>query len=244
MFPALSQKETRGILGSYLFGGREAAKQVKSLSGGEKARLMLAELLQSRPNFLVLDEPTNHMDIHAKETLESAFRAYTGTILFVSHDRYFIKQVADAVMILEGDKVMYYPFGYDHYLERKQKERAGVSLAAQVRAEDQALIAGMRAVPKAERHRLREIPEQDVYEEWKLSLAAEPLEKIRNRVEEICEAMAEMLRVWQESEGFWNGDEWEERDIYETLKRESDTCWEEWTKTCLEWAEAAEVWDP
>lgn len=244
LFPALSQKETRGILGSYLFGGREAAKQVKSLSGGEKARLMLAELLQSRPNFLVLDEPTNHMDIHAKETLESAFRAYTGTILFVSHDRYFIKQVADAVMILEGDKVMYYPFGYDHYLERKQKERAGVSLAAQVRAEDQALIAGMRAVPKAERHRLREIPEQDVYEEWKLSLAAEPLEKIRNRVEEICEAMAEMLRVWQESEGFWNGDEWEERDIYETLKRESDTCWEEWTKTCLEWAEAAEVWDP
>ncbi len=79
----------RQTLGAYLFGGKDAAKKVSSLSGGEKSRLVLAELLQSRPNFLILDEPTNHMDVAAKETLESAFRAYTGTILFVSHDRYF-----------------------------------------------------------------------------------------------------------------------------------------------------------
>ena len=204
---------------------------------------MLAELLQSRPNFLVLDEPTNHMDIHAKETLESAFRAYTGTILFVSHDRYFIKQVADAVMILERDKVMYYPFGYDHYLERKQKERAGVSLAAQVRAEDQALIAGMRAVAMAERHLLREIPEQDVYEEWKLSLAAEPLNMARERVESICRTMEEMLGSWHKSEDFWNGRAWENEKAYRALEREYDTWVEEWTQSCLEWAEAAEVCD-
>ena len=94
---------------------------------------MLAELLQSRPNFLVLDEPTNHMDIQAKETLESAFRAYKGTILFVSHDRYFIRQVADAVMIFENQTVMYYPFGYEHYLERKARENQGGSMAARVR---------------------------------------------------------------------------------------------------------------
>ena len=126
---------------------------------------MLAELLQSRPNFLVLDEPTNHMDIQAKETLESAFRAYKGTILFVSHDRYLIRQVADAVMIFENQTVMYYPFGYEHYLERKARENQGGSMAAQIRAEEQALIAGMRAVPKAERHRLREIPEDEAYRE-------------------------------------------------------------------------------
>ncbi|WP_312446418.1 ABC-F family ATP-binding cassette domain-containing protein, partial [Lacrimispora sp.] len=99
LFPSLTEKEVRSILGSYLFGGKEAGKRVGLLSGGEKARLVLAELLQSRPNFLILDEPTNHMDIRAKETLESAFRAYTGTILFVSHDRYFLSRVAESVLI-------------------------------------------------------------------------------------------------------------------------------------------------
>ncbi len=240
LFPALSQKEARGILGNYLFGGREAAKAVKSLSGGEKARLVLAELLFSRPNFLILDEPTNHMDIHAKETLESAFRAYTGTILFVSHDRYFIRQVADAVLILEGREVMYYPFGYDHYLERKKKEAGGGTMAAKVRAEDQALIAGMRAVPKAERHRLREIPEDEAYEEWKLKLAAEPMDMARERAEAAWNAMEELLKGWQESEGFWKGQEWEDQEIYEGLKGEYEACVQEWTQRCLEWGEALE----
>lgn len=93
----------RTILGAYLFKGKDGAKRVDDLSGGEKARLVLAELLQSRPNFLILDEPTNHMDIQAKETLESAFQAYEGTILFVSHDRYFIRQIARSVLIFENN---------------------------------------------------------------------------------------------------------------------------------------------
>ena len=90
---------------------------------------------------MILDEPTNHMDIPAKETLESAFKAYTGTMLFVSHDRYFIKQVADAILVFENDKVMYYPFGYDHYISRLKAftgrqsagAHAGKGLAADVR---------------------------------------------------------------------------------------------------------------
>ena len=116
LFPALVEKELRKTLGMYLFGGANASKRISSLSGGEKSRLVLAELLTGRPNLMILDEPTNHMDIPAKETLESAFKAYTGTMLFVSHDRYFIKQVADAILVFEKDKVMYYPFGYDHYI--------------------------------------------------------------------------------------------------------------------------------
>ena len=80
LFPVMTEKEVRSTLGAYLFGGREASKRVSDLSGGEKARLVLAELLQSRPNFLILDEPTNHMDIRAKETLESAFQAYLSLI--------------------------------------------------------------------------------------------------------------------------------------------------------------------
>ena len=156
----------RTILGAYLFKGKDGAKRVDDLSGGEKARLVLAELLQSRPNFLILDEPTNHMDIQAKETLESAFQAYEGTILFVSHDRYFIRQVAKSVLIFENNAAFYYPFGYEHYLERKEKEASGEPLAARIKAEEQALIEGLKAVPRAERHRLREIPEEEAYDQW------------------------------------------------------------------------------
>ena len=78
------------------------------------------QLLESRPNFLILDEPTNHMDIQAKEVLEEFFKAYRGTLLVVSHDRYFVDQVAESLLIFEGGAAMYYPFGYGHYLERRE----------------------------------------------------------------------------------------------------------------------------
>ena len=239
-FPALTEKEARSILGAYLFGGRDAQKKVSSLSGGEKARLVLAELLQSRPNFLVLDEPTNHMDIQAKETLESAFRAYKGTILFVSHDRYFIRQVADAVMIFENQTVMYYPFGYEHYLERKARENQGGSMAAQIRAEEQALIAGMRAVPKAERHRLREIPEDEAYREWNMGLAAQHLEPAGNAVEYLTEQVRELRAMWHGSEEYWNGGAWERMNEYEDRCLRLEQAWEEWHRACMEWLEKAQ----
>ena len=101
--PALTIKEVKTILGNYLFRGADTGEKVDDLSGGEKSRLVLAEILESRPNLLLLDEPTNHMDIPAKETLESAFQAYTGTMLFISHDRYFIKEVADALLIFGAE---------------------------------------------------------------------------------------------------------------------------------------------
>ena len=239
-FPALTEKEARSILGAYLFGGRDAQKKVSSLSGGEKARLVLAELLQSRPNFLVLDEPTNHMDIQAKETLESAFRAYKGTILFVSHDRYLIRQVADAVMIFENQTVMYYPFGYEHYLERKARENQGGSMAAQIRAEEQALIAGMRAVPKAERHRLREIPEDEAYREWNMGLAAQHLEPAGNAVEYLTEQVRELRAMWHGSEEYWNGGAWERMNEYEDRCLRLEQAWEEWHRACMEWLEKAQ----
>ena len=239
LFPVLTEKEVRSILGAYLFGGREAGKRVSSLSGGEKSRLVLAELLQSRPNFLILDEPTNHMDIQAKETLESAFQAYKGTILFVSHDRYFIRQVADAVMIFEDQTVMYYPFGYEHYLERCARKNTGESIAAQMKAEEQALIAGMRAVPKAERHRLKEIPEKEAYYDWQLRLAGEKMEAAKTDVERMQEALSGMQEDWERSEAFWQGEIWEQRQEYENLKRQLTDQWEEWTLLCMEWYQIA-----
>lgn len=191
LFPSLTDKEVRTILGAYLFKGKDGAKRVDDLSGGEKARLVLAELLQSRPNFLILDEPTNHMDIQAKETLESAFQAYEGTILFVSHDRYFIRQVARSVLIFENNAAFYYSFGYEHYLERKEKEASGEPLVARIKAEEQALIEGLKAVPRAERHRLREIPEEEAYDQWRLRLAAEAIENAAEQVEGLWQQILE-----------------------------------------------------
>uniref|UniRef100_UPI0032617C8E ATP-binding cassette domain-containing protein n=1 Tax=Clostridium sp. NkU-1 TaxID=1095009 RepID=UPI0032617C8E len=219
LFPSLTEKEVRSILGAYLFGGKEAEKRVSLLSGGEKARLVLAELLQSRPNFLILDEPTNHMDIRAKETLESAFRAYTGTILFVSHDRYFLSRVAESVLIFENQSAFYYPFGYEHYLERSKRAENGEGLAAQIRAEEQALIAGIRAVPKAEKHRLREIPVEEAYLDWKLGLVLERLLPARDKVMELTAAMEEIKERWLESENFWKEGKREESGRYEELKK-------------------------
>ena len=201
LFPALVEKELRKTLGMYLFGGANASKRISSLSGGEKSRLVLAELLTGRPNLMILDEPTNHMDIPAKETLESAFKAYTGTMLFVSHDRYFIKQVADAILVFENDKVMYYPFGYDHYISRLKASQDG-NLPALMQAKDAAMVEALAAVPKRERHETRQLSTDEAYLEWKLALAAEPVAKAAEEAEkvyeELCEAestlKAEMLR--------------------------------------------------
>jgi len=201
LFPALVEKDLRKTLGMYLFGGANASKRISSLSGGEKSRLVLAELLTGRPNLMILDEPTNHMDIPAKETLESAFKAYTGTMLFVSHDRYFIKQVADAILVFEKNKVMYYPFGYDHYISRLKASQDG-NLPALMQAKDAAMVEALAAVPKRERHETRQLSTDEAYLEWKLALAAEPVAKAAEEAEkvyeELCEAesalKAEMLR--------------------------------------------------
>lgn len=242
LFPALTEKEARSTLGAYLFSGKEASRRVCDLSGGEKARLVLAELLQSRPNFLILDEPTNHMDIQARETLESAFRAYSGTILFVSHDRYFIRQVAESVLIFENNHAYFYPFGYEHYLERTRREQTGETIAAQIKAEDQALIAGLRAVPRAERHRLREISTEAAYLDWKLRLILEKLEPAGEEyavLEARCRDMEEELR---RSEAWWMKGDFQktEEESLEKMKAACDEAWQLWHEYCLEYWDALE----
>ena len=230
LFPSLTDKEVRTILGAYLFKGKDGAKRVDDLSGGEKARLVLAELLQSRPNFLILDEPTNHMDIQAKETLESAFQAYEGTILFVSHDLYFILQVAKSVLIFENNAAFYYPFGYEHYLERKEKEASGEPLAARIKAEEQALIEGLKAVPRAERHRLREIPEEEAYDQWRLRLAAEAIENAAEQTEEIWQQILEKNGKREE----WELEHWDQWLNEIADKNEDAACGEKQEKQAEE----------
>lgn len=235
LFPALTEKEVRNILGMYLFTGKLASRRVSDLSGGEKARLVLAELLQSRPNFLILDEPTNHMDVQAKETLESAFQAYQGTILFVSHDRYFIRQVAQSVLIFEETGPMYYPFGYEHYLEKRQKAEAyGEELSAQVKAEDAALLEGMRTVPKAERHRLREFSTEEAYADWKLRLVYEKLEPEELEYGRLEAEYRVLLAEWKMSEAYWTLEPGIP-DAVAAAKARRDEAFKRWHEQCMAW---------
>lgn len=175
-FGSLSEKELHSRLACFLFRGEDVNKRVSSLSGGERARLYLAELMQSGPNFLIMDEPTNHMDIPAKEMLESIFSDYKGSILFVSHDRYFVSKVADAILLFDEGMVYYYPFGYEHYLTH-MKSADSAERTALVLAKDQALVAGLQAVPKPQRMQAREQSTEVAYVQWRLRLAAEPLQE-------------------------------------------------------------------
>mgnify|MGYP001107675550 CR=1 FL=1 len=125
-YPRYVREEVRSALGGFLFSGEDVMKLMGQLSGGEKVRLSLCKMLQTRPNLLILDEPTNHMDIVGKEALEQMLREYTGTVLFVSHDRYFISRIATGILEFSGDGVRQYKMNYEDYLERKQKEAAGL----------------------------------------------------------------------------------------------------------------------
>lgn len=196
-YPALHEKEIREILAGYLFRGKDLGKRVRDLSGGERARLVLASLLQSGPNFLILDEPTNSMDIPAKETLESVFRCYRGTILFVSHDRYFLDRVADSLLIFEkGNKeVRYYPFGYTHYRESLKKAVDGQDAAAVRTAENQRLIEELRAVPRAERFRLREISTEEAEMDWRFGLNRREREAAETDYRNACAELEEIRRL-------------------------------------------------
>ena len=120
-FPTLKEGEVRSALGAFLFNQEEVFKKINMLSGGEKVRLALCKIFKTKPNYLILDEPTNHMDIVGKETLEAMLKNFTGTVLFVSHDRYFIREVADSLLIFDGDTVRYYPYGYEDYCEEQEK---------------------------------------------------------------------------------------------------------------------------
>ena len=122
MYPTLKEVEVRNALGSFLFTGEEVFKTLGQLSGGEKVRLALCKMFKMRPNLLILDEPTNHMDLVGKEALENMLKNYTGTILFVSHDRYFVKEIATGMLDFKQDKTVFYDCGYEEYLERLQKE--------------------------------------------------------------------------------------------------------------------------
>lgn len=124
-YPKLTNLEARNALAAFSFSQEEVETKLGQLSGGERVRLALCKMFYTRPNLLILDEPTNHMDIPGKEALEKMLQSYTGTVLFVSHDRYFIREVATGILDFANGEVKQYPFGYDEYLREKEKRSMG-----------------------------------------------------------------------------------------------------------------------
>lgn len=120
-YPTLTNTQIRNVLAAFLFTGDDVFKRISDLSGGERGRVSLAKLMLSEANFIILDEPTNHLDITSKEILENALNSYTGTVLYVSHDRYFINQTATRILDLTGNTLVNYIGNYDYYLEKKEE---------------------------------------------------------------------------------------------------------------------------
>ena len=140
-YPSYMREEVRSALGGFLFSGEDVEKKMGQLSGGEKVRLALCKMLQTKPNLLILDEPTNHMDIVGKEALEQMLREYEGTVLFVSHDRYFISRIATGILEFSESGVKQYAMSYEEYLAEKQKEM-GISPKGQVMSQSARHMAG------------------------------------------------------------------------------------------------------
>ncbi len=132
-FPNLTDFEARSALGAFLFSGDDVFKTVDMLSGGERVRLALCKIFKRKPNFLILDEPTNHMDIIGKEALENMLSNYSGTLLFVSHDRYFMKKVADRILLFENGENQWFEFGFEAYEEYLLNKKEDVQKASGVK---------------------------------------------------------------------------------------------------------------
>lgn len=161
-YPTLNNTKVRNVLAAFLFTDDDVYKKIEDLSGGERGRVALAKLMLSDANFLILDEPTNHLDITSKEILEEALKSYTGTVFFVSHDRYFINQTATRILELTGETVINYIGNYDYYLEKHDQM---VSLYVKNTKEEKADAAQSKnteqktdwQTQKAEQARIRKI---------------------------------------------------------------------------------------
>lgn len=178
-YPSLTNTQIRNVLAAFLFTNDDVFKRIEDLSGGERGRVSLAKLMLSEANFLILDEPTNHLDITSKEILENALVHYDGTVLFVSHDRYFINKTATRILDLHERQVLNYIGNYDYYLEKKDVQRA-----AQKKEMPAASDALAKAVP------VKETGGKDDWKQKKMQQAAQrklenELNKVENRIEQL-----------------------------------------------------------
>ncbi len=177
-FPSLNDFEARSALGAFLFSGEDVFKTVDMLSGGERVRLALCKIFKRKPNLLILDEPTNHMDILGKETLENMLADYEGTLLFVSHDRYFVKKVAHQILSFENGKTTLFKFGYDEYEEYLNRPKEAETEDVTVKSKRNYTTPGKE---KAKRERaIKKAEAQIASLEEKLELLSAEIQKEEN----------------------------------------------------------------
>ena len=218
-YPFKNEKDIRTVLGNFLFSGDDVLKIVSSLSGGEKARLALAKLMLQKANFLILDEPTNHLDLDSKEILENALIDYPGTILFVSHDRYFINRIASKVIELNLEGVTDYLGDYDYYVEKKLEQEELKALqqneqqsAIQSNPSEKTSYQQDKEAKKLERQRQRRI------------------EQIENQIEELEQAVDQNEQLLCDPEVFQDHvKSLEINEENEKYKQELEQLMEEWT---------------
>ena len=182
-YPDLNNTKIRNTLAAFLFYGEDVFRPISSLSGGEKGRVSLAKLMLSHANFLILDEPTNHLDIQSKEILESAMNAYTGTILYVSHDRYFINKTATRILEISDHGLTSYPGNYQDYITQKDKEKAALSdaSAAAVSVDTEAKLDWKQQKEEQAKQRKREN---------RLKKVEDMITNLETKQEELSEAMS------------------------------------------------------
>ena len=215
-YPDLNNTKIRNTLAAFLFYGEDVFRPISSLSGGEKGRVSLAKLMLSHANFLILDEPTNHLDIQSKEILESAMNAYTGTILYVSHDRYFINKTATRILEISDHGLTSYPGNYQDYIAQKEKEKAALNAASTsaVSVDTEAKLDWKQqkeeqAKQRKKENRLKKVEEQITELETKqeelseaMSLpenASDPakLMELSNKQAEITSSLEELYEEWE-----------------------------------------------
>lgn len=214
-FPALNDREVRNALASFLFTGEDVFKEISVLSGGEKVRLKLCEIFKKGPNLLLLDEPTNHMDILGKESLERILNKYEGTLIFVSHDRYFVSKIANALLIFENDKVTFFDGTYEEYIEKKQKENQEEQIII-VKEKEKKNATNSYFVNKEKNritNRIKKIEEQIAQKEEEIAKF-----NIEMQTEEVCsdyiklaEIQSEIEKITKEIELLMN--EWEDLEM-------------------------------
>lgn len=200
----LTRTEVRTALGCFLFSGDDVFKTVDVLSGGEKVRLSFVRLMLNQPNFLVLDEPTNHLDLAGKEALEESLHSYEGTMLFVSHDRYFISRLATAILVIDETGAAYYPLTYQEYMDRGRQpsEKADQKGKPEKSAEPKKTVNYSREVKKLEAQiaqleeeitALRELRfDPEYYHDY------QKMQELDNKIDDVNNAIENRMTLWEE----------------------------------------------
>lgn len=235
--PTTPEKDIRTILGSFLFTGEDVDKPIHALSGGERARLLLTKLAMQNNNFLILDEPTNHLDIDSREVLEVALNDFDGTLLFVSHDRYFINQVATSVVEVSPEGTELFLGDYDYYMDKKQ-EQAELAAAAASAAAEQAAAANPEssaasvAAPQSKGQQTYQASKQQQREKRKLERSVAALEeKMADLEQQVTTVQEEMAQPENFSDSGKLGD----------LQKQLDALTAEQEQAEMDWTEQAEA---